>query len=86
MKIFSDELSVKAVINNTLYGLQILVDEWYWLFSQSLFNYKIKKLNKEFEELGNNPFQQEKIKTQIVTLTEQHEAFRKMQIERRLQN
>ncbi len=83
MKIFSNELSLQALIKNTQLGFRVLIDEWYWIILQSSHSFKIKQLDKEMNNCLDENLRNE-ISAKIENLNHSHEQFRKIQIETRL--
>ncbi len=83
MAFFSAELSVKNVYKNTVFGLSVLLDEWYWIFSNCIYQAMIKRLSKSLER-GTHTENEQLINYRIQNLRAANEEFRSKQIERRL--
>ncbi len=83
MKIFSDELSMQAIIKNTQLGFRVLIDEWYWLLLQPCHNYRIKQFDKDIA-LAVDEEQKNLLIQRKEELIQGYSSFREMQIQTRI--
>ncbi len=86
MAFFSKELSVSAVAKNTLVGLCVMFDEWYWLCSKAIYDANIQRLYKKkaFLESESDLIEAQELDQQIAKLIKAHDDFRDKQLEVRL--
>ncbi len=81
MSFFSKDLSFKAIVKNTSFGLIVLIDEWYWLIINSIYQVKLKKAKAKASLLSG---EEEKIYLEhIEEFTKNHLSFREIQIKKR---
>lgn len=83
MTFFSKDLSFRAVYVNTIFGVLVLVDEWYWLMADALFKLTLKKLYVRLKKIDNT-FQKEEFEEYIENLKLLHAECRKKQVEKRV--
>ncbi len=84
MSFFSKELTLKAVIKNTIFGVKVLVGEWQWLYLCAKNQFEIAKLEKRLKNCEQST-QIALIKLEIQDLKSNLETFRKLQVQHRLQ-
>ncbi len=87
MAFFSKELAFSTLYKNTVLGVYTVIEELYWLISDSFYNTRKKNLEKQKEKLDRQKdiIASANIEEKLEILKKEHEGMREKMINKRLQ-
>ncbi len=86
MAFFSKDLTFSKLYKNTTFGVYTVIEELYWLYADTFFQCRKKKLEKQCEEYKacRDIISFANIEEKLVALSKEHDELRKLMVEKRV--